>query len=129
MKRYSPDAAKAFLFALRECASMGHSTVQPEHLLLGLAKANQDIGKDLNSLGFPLERLRTLIKNSNQTSARATLPSYGQGLRKVLSKLPQQQIDARGVLKVLLLDPSSQCYELLSSSTDFPGFYRELSEP
>ena len=123
---YSPDAAKAFLFAIREAAGMGHGKVQAEHLLLGLANANQDIKLELSHLGFPLERLRNLIKNTHQASSNTSLPSYHQTLRQTLKQVPEQ-VTAKGLFKILLLDTKGSCYALLSSSADFPRFYQKLS--
>jgi Clp amino terminal domain, pathogenicity island component len=50
-----------FLLAINEASHLGHSQIEPEHLLLGLARGGGDVGQELFNIGLLLERLRLLV--------------------------------------------------------------------
>jgi len=61
MNRYDDRARLVFHFAREEGLSLGHTTLEPEHLLLGVMREGGNASKVLGELGMTLKGLRRQV--------------------------------------------------------------------
>ena len=119
MARLSPETKRVFLLAINEANRLGHSQIEPEHLLLGLAEAESEVGHILFTIGLPLERLRLSVSQGKAASTTDS-PMYSIATRQLV-KLAREMTRGEAVKpKDLLLAitrlPDGKAYAILKAS-------------
>ena len=75
---FTPQAKKALELSLREALSLGHNHVGTEHILLGVARVNDDVGaRILLDFHADAEKIRNEVIRLLSGPGRATVRHFG----------------------------------------------------
>mgnify|MGYP006364346011 CR=1 FL=1 len=115
----SPETKRIFLLAMSEASRLGHTHIESEHLLLGLARIGGEVSQELLNLGLTLERLRLLV-GQTKTSNTDSPPTYTAATKQLvaLAKTVAQskRVTPKDLLRAISQTPTSRAYEILKTS-------------
>lgn len=87
---FTEQAKKSMEYALREALQQGKSYIGPEHLLLGLMRAEQSRANDiLNDNGLSLNRARELVTNPSPRTKASAQDDIGSSLKEELAEIDE----------------------------------------
>jgi ATP-dependent Clp protease ATP-binding subunit ClpA len=131
MTRFSTEVERVFLLALHEANLLGHSRIEPQHLLLGLARAKGELSRKLYTIGLSLERLRVFV-GQDQTPNTNELPTYSETTRqlvKIASGLAKDKvITPKTLLLAITQQPHTQVYAILKATGELDRLFPWLAE-
>jgi ATP-dependent Clp protease ATP-binding subunit ClpC len=86
LERYSLKAARAILFARAEAGQFASSTIEAEHLLLGVLREDKAIAKQLLHSETAVESIRKQIESNKEQGKRTPLEQAAE-LRRIISSI------------------------------------------
>lgn len=108
-----------FLLAVNEASRLGYPRIEPEHVLLGLARAKGEVAQELFNAGLPLERLRLLVGTGEESGANE-VPRYSEATRQLVrlagGVAKTNTITPADLLRAVLRQPESRAYSILKHS-------------
>jgi ATP-dependent Clp protease ATP-binding subunit ClpA len=130
MSHFSSETKRVFLLAINEASHLGYFQVEPEHLLLGLARARGEVGQELFNSGLSLERLRWLV-GQGKTSSANSLPTYSEATKQLV-KLAREVardeiVTPKDLLLAIIQHPQTRAYEILKTSGELERLITVLS--
>jgi hypothetical protein len=106
-ERYTPEARKALFFSRYEASQAGSTTIEPEHLLLGLIRVGEAVVGQFGRSGLSLQPARSaLVVQAAEPIPSSTMIPVSDRVRPVFGAAAQeadrQQHQSIGLVHLLL---------------------------
>ena len=123
MNRSSDQVRLSFHYAREEAGLLGHNTIGPEHLLLGLMRYNNEASQTIIKFGSSLDKLRTRIETElgiGKGLRRDEPANISPGARQAMILAGQEQLalgddllDCKHLLLGIIKQENGLAYEIL----------------
>jgi hypothetical protein len=125
INRYDEGARLAFHFARAEANLLEHNSIEPEHILLGLLRQNEQIRNVIENLGGNLESFRKQLQNIRAKEKLSPSPQIAERTRlamrqsaKEAKALGSNHVDSRHIMLGLMADSDGIVYKWLREFAD-----------